>query len=124
MNNYESELLWTRYSFMEGGLAIQSTFDKMVTSLRDTSHGIYIGKIKYMDWDTESTPNVNITSPIITKKKNYQDENVLRAAIIYFHVLKKRKEQGIRVRVNLTELRVCHQPLLLSQTFLHYHDLL
>lgn len=115
INEYESELLWSRYSFMEGGVAIQSTYDKLVSSLQDTPHGVYVGKIKYMDWDTESTPTGNLMNPLVTKKKNYQDENELRAALVYLHhrlVLKKQMSKGIRIPVKLVELidSICISP--------------
>lgn len=103
MSEYESELLWSRYSFMDGGVAIQSTFQRLVSSLK-IRHNVYIGKIKYMDWDTEFTPIGNLMNPIVTKRKNYQDEKELRAAIVYYYDIKKQMKQGMHVPVDLSEL--------------------
>ncbi|MEP6576414.1 MAG: hypothetical protein ABJB85_08310, partial [Nitrososphaerota archaeon] len=55
MSEYETELLWSRYSFMDGGVAIQSTFERLKSCL-NIPHAVYIGKIKYMSWETEATP--------------------------------------------------------------------
>lgn len=104
LNEYESELLWGRYSFMDGGVAIQSTYDRLVNSLKYTPIGVYVGKIKYMDWDAESTPMDNLMNPIVTKKKNYQDEKELRAAIVFNNYRKKRMKEAMRIKVNLNEL--------------------
>ena len=54
MSEDQTELLWTRYSFMDGGVAIQSTFERLKSCL-NIPNAVYIGKIKYKDWDTERT---------------------------------------------------------------------
>ena len=77
MNDYETELLWSRYSFMDGGVAIQSTFERLRLSL-NIPHAVYIGIMKYMDWETEPTPIGNMMNPIVTKRINYRDEKELR----------------------------------------------
>ena len=79
---FETELLWSRYSFMDGGVAIQSTFERLISL--DISHAVYIGIMKYMDWETQSTPIGNMMNPIVTKRINYRDERELKVPDIRF----------------------------------------
>ena len=103
MNDYETELLWSRYSFMDGGVAIQSTFERLRSSL-NIPNAVYIGIMKYMDWETEPTPIGNMMNPIVTKRINYRDERELRAAIVTGFDRRKQTQSGINVPVNLIEL--------------------
>ena len=104
MSEYETELLWTRYSFMDGGVAIQSTFERLKSCL-NIPNAVYIGKIKYKDWDTERTTiDSNMMNPIVTKRKNYQDERELRAVIVTTYNRRKQKHSGMNVPVNLIKL--------------------
>lgn len=103
MSEYETELLWSRYSFMDGGVAIQSTFERLRSS-RNISNAVYIGKIKYKDWDTEPSASDNLMNTIVTKRKNYQDERELRAAIVTSFNRIKQKHIGMNVAVNLIKL--------------------
>lgn len=105
MGEHESELLWSRYSFMAGGIAIQSSFDRLVRSLREYPQGVYIGKMKYAVWENEITPIVNVMHPLLLKRINYQDERELRAASTYFQHLKKNpRKVGFHLPINLMEL--------------------
>jgi hypothetical protein len=103
MNEYETELLWSRYSFMDGGVAIQSTFERLKSCL-NIPHAVYIGIMKYMNWETEATPIGNLMNPIVTKRKNYQDERELRAAIVTGFDRRKQTQMGINVPVDLIKL--------------------
>ncbi len=103
MSEYETELLWSRYSFMDGGVAIQSTFQRLQACLK-IPHNVYIGIINYIDWDTETTPIGNLMNPIVTKQKNYQDERELRAAMVSSFDIEKQTKKGICVPVDLVEL--------------------
>ena len=103
MNEYETELLWSRYSFMDDGVAIQSTFERLKSCL-NIPHAVYIGKIKYKDWDAEPIPLGNVMNTIVTKKINHRDERELRAAIVTGFDIKPQTKKGICVPVDLIEL--------------------
>jgi hypothetical protein len=104
MNEYETELLWSRYSFMDGGVAIQSTFERLKSCL-NVANAVYIGMIKYKDWETERTPiDSNMMKPIVTKRINYRDERELRAAIVTRYNRRKQTQLGMNVPVDLIEL--------------------
>ena len=130
MSDYETELLWSRYSFLDGGVAIQSTFDRLKSCL-NIPHAVYIGIMKYMDWDTELTPIGNLMNTIVTKRKNYQDERELRAAIVSSFDRRKQTQRGMNVPVNLIELiesiyvspKSAHWILQLIKTVLKKYDL-
>lgn len=103
MNEYETELLWSRYSFMDDGVAIQSTFERLKSCL-NIPHAVYIGKIKYKIWETEPIPIGNMMNTIVTKKINHRDERELRAAIVTSFDIKPQTKKGIYVPVDLIEL--------------------
>lgn len=130
MSEYETELLWSRYSFMDGGIAIQSTFERLKSCL-NIPYAVYIGKIKYKDWDTEPSASDNIMNTIVIKRKNYQDERELRAAIVPSLNRIKQKHIGMNVPVNLIELvesiyvspKTAHWVLKLIKNILKKYDL-
>ena len=130
MSDYETELLWSRYSFMDGGVAIQSTFERLKSCLK-IPHAVYIGIIKYKDWATEPTPIGNLMNPIVTKRINYQDERELRAAIVSSFDLRKQTQRVMNVPVNLIELiesiyvspKSAHWVLQLIKSVLKKYDL-
>lgn len=104
MSEHESELLWSRYSFMTEGIAIQSSFDRLVRSLKDYLQGVYIGKVRYVDWGKEVTPIENVMYPMLRKRINYRDERGLRATIFISNILKNPRKLGFHVPVDLMEL--------------------
>ena len=84
MNEYESGLLWSKYSVVSGGIAIQSTSDRLEKSFDPASRAIYVSEIEYIDRAKDMTPISNVMTRAIQKGKSYQDEHELRA--MYFHM--------------------------------------
>ena len=97
MNDYESDLLWHRYSSMSGGVAIASTAKR----LRDCfQKEVYIGEVEYFDLK-HVMPYDNPLRRVVFKLKEYQDEHELRAIIPYES---DKKFTGLQVKVNLHDL--------------------
>ena len=81
LNEYESAALWKLYLKSNEGIAIQSTFSRLKRSLKDEDHDIYIGKVKYIDFDTDWMPEGNTFYPFVHKRKSFEHEHELRAVI-------------------------------------------
>ena len=85
MNRYESAAMWQIYSKGQNGIAIQSTFKRLCDSFIDSKTGIYIGKVKYIDYPS-SPPisDLNAFVPFLHKRLSYKHENELRAMTLYW----------------------------------------
>jgi hypothetical protein len=87
INEYESAAMWKSYLKSNEGIAIQSTFKHLKDSLRDMEHDIFIGEVRYIDYDKLDTlvdPNEVFEFPVIFKRKVFQHEQELRAVIRKF----------------------------------------
>jgi len=81
LNEYESAALWGLYLKSNEGIAIQSTFNRLRDSLKDENHNIYIGKVKYIDYEKDWLPEGNSLYPFVHKRKSFEHERELRAVI-------------------------------------------
>ena len=81
LNEHESAAMWKLYLKTNEGIAVQSTFARLKTSLKDKSHNIYIGKVKYIDYEKDWIPENNYFYPFIHKRKSFEHERELRALI-------------------------------------------
>lgn len=81
-NEGESTGMWKLYCGDGNGVAIQSTFKRLADSFQDFENDVYIGKIQYVDYETEVIPEGNIFSPFLYKRKNFAHEQELRACVL------------------------------------------
>ncbi len=80
ISDFESEAFWKKYS--ERGIAIQTTFGRLKESFKDNDHyEIFIGKVEYMDHNTDFIDTRNAFNQILWKRKSFEYENELRAVI-------------------------------------------
>ena len=87
MNDCESEAMWKIYTERRKGVAIQSTFTRLGESFNNNKvDDIYIGKIKYIDYMTETFPLSNAFYPYAYKRRSFAYENEVRAAILKFPI--------------------------------------
>lgn len=80
--DHESAAMWKIYLSSNEGIAIQSTYQRLIESL--TSYNdfeIHVGKIKYIDYEKEAIPMGNLLSPFMYKRKSFEYEDELRALI-------------------------------------------
>ena len=82
IKEYESAAMWQLYLSNQEGICIQSTFKNLIESLESYKEfDIFIGKIKYIDYQNEAIPKGNILSPFTYKRKSFEHEEELRALI-------------------------------------------
>ncbi len=82
INNHESAAMWKIYSYEEQGIAIQSSFKRLSEAINNyKDFNVLIGKIKYIDYTTDSIPNNNGFYPFIHKRMSFAHENELRGLI-------------------------------------------
>lgn len=100
-NDQESAAMWKLYSVNDYGLAISTTFQKLIVALEAFQEPIYIGSITYLDYSSETVPYGNALYPLFHKRKSFEHERELRGVII--NEINSNKE-GVTVKVNLNEL--------------------
>jgi hypothetical protein len=82
LRDYEYAAMWNQYARNDIGIAIQSTVDRLVNSLNKCSDiDIFVGLIKYLDYNREAIPMKNLLLPFIHKRKSFEYEQEIRALI-------------------------------------------
>src|SRR5262249_52953837 len=82
MNEYESAAMWKVYLRSNEGVAIQSTFGRLISCLgRERRFSIYIGRVAYIDYRTGVIPESSEYEPFLHKRKSFEYEREVRALI-------------------------------------------
>jgi hypothetical protein len=112
LNDNESAAMWKIYIQKGEGIAIQSTFTCLCDSFAPSKRDIYVGCVKYLDYESEWIPENNSLQPFLHKRKSFEYEKELRAIFHNFpsegeevnwsQILFERK--GIYVSVDLSAL--------------------
>jgi len=85
INDWESAAMWKIYTRQEKGIAIQSSFSRLVKCFeKNQKDEVFIGKVKYIDYNKETFPVDNFFFPYVYKRKSFEYEQELRAAILKF----------------------------------------
>lgn len=110
MNNHESAAMWKLYLKSNEGIAIQSSYSKLKKSLID-DETVYLGVVKYIDYDTEYINEWNLLAPFMHKRKSFEYEQEVRALVTKWPVGEKRIdfnidtiEHGLQIRADVEAL--------------------
>lgn len=102
LNDYESAAMWKLYSSSNEGISIQSTFKRLTECFqKDNNYSTFIGKVKYIDYDTDCFSDVNWLYPFVHKRKQFESEQEIRAVIQEYWLIGK---NGIDVPIDLEML--------------------
>ena len=66
-NRYESDAMWKLYSGTEDGVAIRTDFHSLSKSLMG-EQAVYIGKVKYVNYEKTIIPEMETLAPFIHKR--------------------------------------------------------
>ena len=103
ISNFDSAALWSHYLRSGDGVAIQSTFSRLTRCFNPQAENeVHIGRVKYIDYETEWLPEGNVLYPFIHKRKSFENEQELRAVIQKFPSSAKFNERG-EGELNLTQ---------------------
>ena len=107
INEVESDAMWKIYAKDNTGIAIQSTYKRLVDVLKE-NRSIYVGAVNYIDYDLDSMPETNLFWPFVHKQKIFKHESELRAIIQNTVINEKEpfKTQplGVDIQINLDKL--------------------
>ncbi|WP_445175643.1 DUF2971 domain-containing protein [Microcoleus sp.] len=77
LGNSESEAMWRLYCPDNNGIAIQTSYNKLVKSVANDPE-LHIGKVTYIDYETQEFPAGNILYPVMHKRMSFAHENEVR----------------------------------------------
>ena len=129
INEHESAAMWKLYLKSNEGIAVQSTFAKLRECFNtEPDHGIFIGKINYIDYDSYSMKRDNLLRVFQHKRKSFEYEQELRALVWDIESFKKSVgfsnediQKGIYVNIDLSVL--IDKIILAPQTSGWFHEL-
>ncbi|MEK7993290.1 MAG: hypothetical protein AAB403_05745 [Planctomycetota bacterium] len=82
INEAESDAMWRLYTLQGQGIAVQSTYDRLVRCFHMAAPYVQIGKVGYFDYSTHMISMDNVFSPALNKRASFQHENELRVALM------------------------------------------
>lgn len=82
MSNHESVAMWELYVKSGEGIAIQSTVGRMISSVANFTENVYIGEVKYVDYEKQEIPWNNTFFLAVHKRKSFEYERELRAIVM------------------------------------------
>lgn len=72
--------MWKFYSSTDGGVAIRTTFGRVVDSFADFPGDVYAGKVRYIDYARDPMLGHNLFTPVVYKRKSFEYEREVRLA--------------------------------------------
>jgi len=83
LSEHESLAMWDLYvGGRTNGIAIQTTFARLSQCFTSSLHEIWIGKVKYIDYDRELIPPENMLEPFVRKRMAFAHEKEVRAVLM------------------------------------------
>jgi hypothetical protein len=73
--------MWKIHLRNSEGVAIRSTFGRLKRSLSAAEASIFIGTVRYVDYDTAVIPDDNLLWPYLHKRLSLEFERELRAIV-------------------------------------------
>lgn len=123
INDSESDAMWKLYSQSTQSIAIQTSFGRLKEAFKNTDETIYIGKVKYIDYNLDVISESSLYNFWLHKRKAFSHENELRAIICRcdinkikyadLNIIEKPLDYGKNIDVDLNMLidSVCVSPL-------------
>ncbi len=105
MNDHESYLMWKVYG--EKGCAIQTNYERLVTSFGDNPPVINGCVIRYIDYERDSFPIGNVFWSVTYKDLPYRDEKEFRLLYWKLHLANQNipvEENGLKVKIDVNML--------------------
>lgn len=102
-SSHESAAMWKLYSKDDNGIAIKTNFDSFARSFT-SSEDIFIGRISYVDYETDFFTDLNLLSPFLCKRKSFKHEHEVRAIVRDFPTKKQGKDNLIDLSQDICDV--------------------
>lgn len=109
-NEMESAAMWKLYLQSQEGVAIKTTRERVLASIKGDSYSVWSVPVKYIDYDNDDVPIPTSMAPYRYKRRSFQHERELRYMIFAESIDKDGNENkplaeaGIGVPVNISVL--------------------
>jgi len=107
-NNHESAAMWKLYSKTNESIAIETTYVDLKNALQDD---VYLGLVKYIDYNREVIPERTLFDPFMHKRKSFEHEKEVRAVLQRppisggeIHLHRENKNSGVNIDVGINQL--------------------
>lgn len=107
MNNTESMAMWKLYLSSNEGIAIQTTYRRLMNSFNNVEDQINIGVMKYINYDHETFSMLNMDNWFMHKRSCFEYEHKIRCLTHKFPENWKDEpliNEGISISINPNEL--------------------
>ncbi len=105
MNDFESAAMWKLYLKSNEGIAVQSTYKRLVDSFNSSKIPIMVGVVNYINYETDFIPTNNSLWPFLHKRKSFIHEQELRCLIWQTDPNSENLEKGgIKIKLDLENL--------------------
>jgi hypothetical protein len=110
INDHESVAMWELYANQGKGIAIRSTYRRLLNALSGASESFYIGQVKYVDYDSDTIVGKTLLAPFICKQRPLEHERELRVVIGGVPIgdseieWSASKPRGVQIPINRSEL--------------------
>jgi hypothetical protein len=81
MAEYESAAMWRLYSHGSNGVALQSSYTRLVETFAEADHDVYVGRVRYIDYDRDRFPDDDPHHPMMHKRRAFEHEREIRAVV-------------------------------------------
>ncbi|TYR80438.1 DUF2971 domain-containing protein [Priestia megaterium] len=81
INEYESAGMWDLYANSYDGIAIKTSYDNLLHSIKDLRYKVFARKVQYIDF-SKGMASENIYDTLFFKRKSFSYENELRLLIL------------------------------------------
>ena len=82
LNPHEASWMWKSYVPESQGIALRSDFRSMQVALQSTDRPVFVGLVRYLDYETESVEMDNAFVPVLTKRREFEGERELRMVVL------------------------------------------
>ncbi len=77
-SSHESAAVWRLYTGEQEGIAIKTDFQSLAKGFT-CENDIFVGKVKYIDYDSASISDSNALAPFLYKRDSFEHEKEVRA---------------------------------------------
>ena len=78
-NPHESAAMWRLYLKSDDGVALESSYPRLVETFDAADETLHIGQVRYLDYDRERVPEKHDLDPFLCKRKSFDFEHEVRA---------------------------------------------
>ena len=110
-NEHESAAMWKLYGQADESVAVEADYQTLADALPNT---VYLGLVKYIDYDKQWLPEGNTFYPFVHKRKSFEHEREVRAVVQEFptdstgiQTGRKNSLSGIQIDIDAGTLVKC-----------------